>query len=297
MNKVFSVILRIVMMLSFLGIILFVSIAILNNQNISYEAYNYIYNEKSKVQVEAFTELVDANVDLDLSGSDDPNVTLISNCLNQTSLGIDYFLDYLAFEDELSKGEQNNLISQFNSFVNYFNKSRTSLNKYLEVYKLAVEQFGESAIVQYLYEVKLIFIEDYLNCYKSAQILFESLVDCAKNYTFNTCNFTYHDLTFILKFTLAKASINEVFVKNVLPNSSSLVSSFYYYSTVGYLKYSDSQLLTNEDFGDFVMGLNSLNIYRLFSDYDNYINSLSSDFKVIAQETKDFFNINLSKGN
>ena len=289
MNKFFSGLLRIIMLLSFFGIIVFVTIAVINSQDIALLSYNYIVSEKSKIDIDDFNADIKENVVAQIGLTQDPEAILISDALSQVSLGIDHFVDYLAFEQYLTKGEQDKLINDFKDFKNYYDLTNKNLEDYKTAYDRALEDGVGSAADAYLKEVRKLLIYNYKNCYISASQLFDNLVLTVKNYTFKNIDLKYSDLSFIIKDTLAKIAISEAFSENVTDiDSNSNVITFREY-LISFSNYSDLEFITNESFRSFVKGLNSLDVYKLFSDYDNYISGLDEQTKSLAVNTKNFF--------
>lgn len=289
MNKFFSGLLRIIMLLSFFGIIVFVTIAVINSQDIALLSYNYIVSEKSKIDIDDFNVDIKENVVAQIGLTQDPEAILISDALSQVSLGIDHFVDYLAFEQYLTKGEQDKLINDFKDFKNYYDLTNKNLEDYKTAYDRALEDGVGSAADAYLKEVRKLLIYNYKNCYISASQLFDNLVLTVKNYTFKNIDLKYSDLSFIIKDTLAKIAISEAFSENVTDiDSNSNVITFREY-LISFSNYSDLEFITNESFRSFVKGLNSLDVYKLFSDYDNYISGLDEQTKSLAVNTKNFF--------
>ena len=289
MNKFFSGLLRIIMLLSFFGIIVFVTIAVINSQDIALLSYNYIVSEKSKIDIDDFNVDIKENVVAQIGLTQDPEAILISDALSQVSLGIDHFVDYLAFEQYLTKGEQDKLINDFKDFKNYYDLTSKNLEDYNTAYDRALEDGVGSAADAYLKEVRKLLIYNYKNCYISASQLFDNLVLTVKNYTFKNIDLKYSDLSFIIKDTLAKIAISDAFSENVTDiDSNSNVITFREY-LISFSNYSDLEFITNESFRSFVKGLNSLDVYKLFSDYDNYISGLDEQTKSLAVNTKNFF--------
>lgn len=289
MNKFFSGLLRIIMLLSFFGIIVFVTIAVINSQDIALLSYNYIVSEKSKIDIDDFNVDIKENVVAQIGLTQDPEAILISDALSQVSLGIDHFVDYLAFEQYLTKGEQDKLINDFKDFKNYYDLTSKNLEDYNTAYDRALEDGVGSAADAYLKEVRKLLIYNYKNCYISSSQLFDNLVLTVKNYTFKNIDLKYSDLSFIIKDTLAKIAISDAFSENVTDiDSNSNVITFREY-LISFSNYSDLEFITNESFRSFVKGLNSLDVYKLFSDYDNYISGLDEQTKSLAVNTKNFF--------
>ena len=137
MKKFFSALLKIIMVVAFVGILVFVTVAVINSRNIAYEAYNYVYTSKKDIDVNSLVEDIDKNVHLDAGLLGNEYTTFVGDAILQLDDGIDYYLDYLSTDNLITKGEQDRIINSYDSFVVQYNNVLTALDNYKTAYKTA----------------------------------------------------------------------------------------------------------------------------------------------------------------
>ena len=90
MKKFWTVVLKVVMFMSFVGIIVFSCVAVISSNNIVYEAYNYVTIHKSTLGLEELSDRVSANIKSSHGAPDDPYASFLSGIILTTKDSLDY---------------------------------------------------------------------------------------------------------------------------------------------------------------------------------------------------------------
>ena len=137
------------MVISFVGIIVFVAFAVVNNQNISYEAYNYISLSSKSLDFSTFESNVNNNMRTSYAdgnpenGKIDEYAKYINKAISELNKANEHFLNYLAVEKDLTKGEQDKLRELYGNYLSKFDDSKKAYNDYILAYSDADYQFNE----------------------------------------------------------------------------------------------------------------------------------------------------------
>lgn len=295
------------MVVSFIGIFVFIGIAIFNNINISYEAYNYIYSTHNRTDFKSLQNNIYNNVKTTYNGSADDYAGFINGAITELNNGIDFYLDYLAKEDELSKGEQDKLCSLYDKYLNAFTATEKAYNQYKLIYeeiKIKIEEdhnnadYGEANLRAR--DVEL--VREYSNCYKNGSAFFKYLVEVVENHCFNGERYhTYNGLEYMIEVGLVDNAIphvlsdmtiklnNNTFDKKV--RNYDCVDSFYDFLQTK-SKYSQKDTLKNNVLLAFVNNLNSLNVYEWAGNYNEYSQNVPSSLKEKCESAKSFYDSN-----
>ena len=279
MEKFKTLLLKIIMVVSLVGVFLFVGIAIFTNQNISYEAYNYIKHGYQTNNFVALSQNVETNIKIDYGKEKDDYASYINSAIYTLNNGINHFLDYLSIEDSLTKGEQDIMRNLFDEYINSFNICSVACKDYKDAYEYAKYIFennheqSDYAIAN-LRARNVYFIEQYINCFEKGSKLFKNVVEVVNNYSFNSLSsFSYSELYYIVQVGTVDYTLENIkadmriklgdtqFEKKV--RDYDLVDSYYdFYNN--HAKFSDANIL-NTDLREFVDNLNSLKyLYRMF---------------------------------
>ncbi len=294
MKKFFSVLLRIIMLLSFVGILVFVSIAFINSQNTSFEAYNYVYNNKQTLNLDETIENINNNVKIRYGARDDVYASFISVAVSDISEGIDYFLNYLALQDNITRGEQDRIIRSFDNMSNELSIVNNAYNEYMEAYKIAQEQSGAEYAAQNVIAREIYLIDRYIIFYNAESLLLKNIVEIIQDYSME--QISYEGLTYLIKTGLSEGVIREVFVGESQEDrgdiaNNELANTFYEFD-IRSTRFSNKDVVLNESLRTFVEDLNHLNIYSWAGNYDGYIANLTGTTKARAISAKSFFDNN-----
>ncbi len=306
MSKFWSVILKIIIVISILGIIFFVGVAIFRNHNISFEAYNYISRSQEETDFDTLQTNIANNVKVAFEGANDPYANYINSAVTQLNEGIDYFTDYLAHEKELTKGEQDKLINLYDKYISGFYETEGIYEEYIDAYKSAEEKEGDYEGSDYVRTNCIMLaghvVDSYLGCYKNGLEFFKYLTQVVNKYTLdNTGLFSYKAQSYIIKCGIVEYSLNFIKVNmtkkialenyTANPKSNQLVNTYYLY-LANSNKFSNADSVTNTAFKNFKNNLNTLNIFEWAGNYSNYIKTLDDAHKTNASNALTFFNNN-----
>lgn len=318
MSKFLEVLLRIAIVVSFICIIVFVGVAIINNQAIAYESYNYIVSTRDKLSFKSTQSGIAENVykvyKRDNGPSDrDAYANYINTAVIELNYGIDYFVDYLSVEDKLTKGEHDKLVTGYKKYAGSFNKVKEAYNSYLEAYAEAEykdthDPANSGYAIENVNAKSVYLIQTYMTCYKNGSSFFKVLAGIANEYIIPNLSYqTYKAQSHMIKVGFVDYSLDqmEMVLNEKLrnpsypqynPNNNPHARMFLTYNDKTYNSnyFSDKDLLTNSSFKEFTQNLNYLNIYEWAGNYNAYYNSLNDTLKTKAYNAKSFFDSNYS---
>ncbi len=307
MNKFGTVLLKIIMVASFIGAIVFVGIAVINNQNISYEAYNYIYVTSQKTDFDLLKTKVESNFKTEFDGVLDPYASFVSTAIEELNGAISYYLDYLSGVKDTTKGEQDKLISLYNTYVESFKSANNYYNKYVSSYNNAQDLVdgGLDGADYAKVDVKLkslSFVEGYYKCYNKGSDFFKNLFSVVQEKVFGgKTNLDYKRSCYLIEIGLADYSYNTVY-ENMEKKRKDLsyeqnplnienINCFYdFLNKKG--DFDDSLTLINKSFKNFLDNLKKVDVFAWAGDYLNYSSTLPQDKKQAASLAKQFFDDN-----
>ena len=298
MSKFLSALLKIIMVVSFVGIMVFVTVAIINSRDVAFEAYNYVSTNKENLEIEALVSDIDDNVKLGPGILNNEYTSFIGSAVLETSRGIDYFLDYLSSDGDITRGEQDKIIKSFDSVSVEVTNVRNLYNNYLLEYKAAEEQgWGEFATARVKGSEEEL-VEKYVLLFNTEYTLLKNIVEVLQE------NFdlvlSYNSQTYLLKSGLASGGILEVFqngYKQYSPDDSESrleisscqkVDDYYDYLRTC-TQFSNKDVMLNDTLRQFVDDLNQLNIYSFVSNFEGYVENLYGTLRVRAENAKAFF--------
>lgn len=291
MRGFLSVVLRIIMLLAFVGIIVFVAVAIITNQSIAYSSYNYIYSEKQKANFSDFYDNL-GRVKETFGASKDEYTAFLSNAILDVNNGVDYYLSFLSKGKDLTKGDHDRLINDYKKYISSYETSRKLYNDYKTAYTIA-EETNKSGNEQ-----DFIFAKQNLEAKEKDLVLrlveqentginfFRSLVNVVDKYVLKThLNTSYKGEVYILNLGLANLVVKDAFYegnnfretrKNILLSEDYATYKTFRASSVSI---SDKDLITNGILRQFVEDLSYLDGYLWASDYDNYVLKIDNTMK------------------
>lgn len=301
MNKFFTVLLKVILVLSFAGIILIVGVVIVKNNSISYEAYEYISLKKEEEDFPFLKTSIDTNVNLEYAVVGDAYARFLGDATASLEGGIDHFLDYLALEPDLNKGEQDNLISLYSSYFDKFIKLKEVYEDYLEVYKKADnatdEDVDKQAKINDVKTYEIALIKRYIRFYEDGSKLLKDLAAITKKYALGKGGkFSYLDECYMLKVGLSDYVIKDVFfgkdgefLKKRKDLQTLEIKNIYDMFCTRYSNVLEN-VLSSDQFKNFVETLNKIDVYEFAGNYDNYLQTIKGDLKHRVEMARDFFN-------
>ena len=305
MSKFGNILLRIIIVLSFVGIVVFVGIAIFNNQNIAFEAYNYIVATQSSKDFNQLQTNIRNKFKATYDGLSDTYANFIDSAITELNEGIDYFIDYLVFEDKITKGEQDKLTSLYKNYVKSFEATEESYSLYTESYEDAKKKIEEDhEYANYAKELvnkrAVYVVRNYYSCFTNGSDFFKYLTKIVNKYNMdNSGYFSYKGQSYMIKVGLVDYANNFILdnmdkkergqTYETSATANALVNTYYSY-LANAEDYNDSQCLTNNDFREFKNNLNSLDIFEWAGNYENYTATLTEDLKTKSSNALSFFN-------
>ncbi|NCB48129.1 MAG: hypothetical protein EOM55_00640 [Clostridia bacterium] len=287
MKKFWTVMLRIIMVMSFIGAFSFVGIAIVTNQGIEFESYKYIIKKFDETDFSAFESNVKANVKLTYGSSNDKYTDFLANACAELNEGINYFLDFLAIESGLQKGDHNILIDGFNDYLQNFDKANDAYDDYMSAYSKAEDTSGATYACNLVISSEKMFSDAYLKCYKSGSLFFKNLARIVREYSFDNMGLSYSCQNYAIKVGLCDYVALEVFTVtrgNIDINQLKIIFDNF---CLNGDSFGDEDVIINNNFKKFVDILNLLNIYEWAGNYNAYATSLSNASDALW--AKDFF--------
>ena len=305
MKKLWTIILKILVVVSFIGVIVFVTIAVVNNRNITYEGYNYVCLTRDQTDFATLHTNIETKVKNEYGGTSDPYAIYIDDAVKELNGGIDYLLDFLAFQDRLTKGEQDKLVWGYDKYVKAFDETVTAYNSYAAMYdeisRLSGEGKNTSSEKDTLKIRGITLVETYATCYEAGSDFFKELLSLVKSYTLpNNSYTTYAMQTHMIKVGLVDFSLE--FVKTNMEEkrkgesvlevgASENINRFYKFRTSCKTK-SETDAFTNADFKTFTNDLNSLNIFEWAGNFEKYNKTLTAENLNKSTSARIFFNAN-----
>lgn len=301
---------KIVMVISLVGIVVFVGIAVFNNQNISYVAYGYVSSTSNKTDFDGLSLKIQTNVRSVYGGEIDPYATYIDAALKELNEGIDFLVDYLVHEDEITKGDQDKLCDLYAKYVASFDATSKAYDIYKEAYEIAriqVEENNEEAdYAKSNVKTKAAYlVKEYTNCYKKGSEFFKFLVKIVNSYTLDgKTTFSFSAQGYMIKNGFVDYSLefvtdnmnnkinNLAVVSNIRLNTN--INNFFDFSSNS-SAFDDSKIISNTDFKNFVNNLNSLNVYEWAGNFSAYVATLNDELKTKAVSALNFYDSNFKE--
>ena len=319
MRKFFEILLKIIIVVSFVCIIVFVGVAIINNRSIAYEGYNYIVSTRNKTNFSVTQNGISENLRIRFNEMDkDPLGEFINKAGIELNKGIDFFVDYLSLEDNLTKGEQDILVRGYKNYTNSFLNVKEAYISYLEAYKEAEDKYNndyqnsdyavETANAKGLY-----IVTTYIEAYRKGSEFFKDLIKITNKYMLPNLSYqTYKAQSYMIKIGYVDYSLESRFNENGIRidtgiidilnerlrikdfkdynlNNNSSVRAFNRYMITSN-NFADKDYLTNNEFKEFSNNLNDLNIFEWAGNYEVYYKTLSDSLKTKASSSKVFYN-------
>lgn len=298
MKKFSTVVLKIVMFLSFAGIIVFSCIAIISNNNITYEAYNYLTNNKSTLGLSDLKTKVDANIRTYHGAKDDPYAYFLGTLILDTFDTLDYYLDYIALDDMLSKGEQNTLIEDFKACVDIKKKCEDVYSDYMFAYTKAnegVEEYASNLVVFYEKD----FLREYKNLYNCVANLQLDLYKVCKinivkveSYDFQKYIVKTGIASYAVETLYSEENISKLSGERTVIKESSVYKNYNSYSLKS-AYFNNSGMIANSNLQNYVNNLDTLDIFLWAKNYNEYLTTLNNSLREKAFDAKTFFDANL----
>lgn len=291
-----NVLLKIIIVIAFVGIFVVGGILIIKNRNIDSMAYNTI---KIKIKETDFSGLSkDAvNVKDSYDGDDDPYVITVSAMILNTNNAIDFYLDYLAGIKTISRGEQDLLIEKYLAYSAEIANSEKVLEMYETTYETAnVEESARGQVVS----IAGSFVQAYLKAYEAGSDFYKSLVEIVdkhahsgkreynfKEFGLNMCNALADNCVDIIKENMAKR-ISEQSNANLDDILNSSCYSDYLNFIVKSNDYTRNKTYMNIEFDAFLVKCKDVDFVKVVTQKSEYTDTLTDEKQTMAEEIIDF---------
>lgn len=288
MKKFWTVVLRIIMVLSFIGAFTFVGIAVVTNQGIEFESYNYISKKINETDFSEFEANVKSNVKLVYGASRDEYTEFLADASAELNEGVEFFINYLAILSDLQKGDHNTLISGYDDYLQKFSKSKNAYDAYISAYEKAVETSGATYACNLVISSEKVLSNAYVECYESGSSFFKNLVQIVHKYSFGNNGLTYSCQKYLIKVGLSDYVVEQVFTDTRGVIASNQLKIVFDNFCLNGDDFGDEDSVTNSNFKRFVDTLNAHNIYEWAGNYASYVSGLSTASDALW--AKNFFN-------
>ena len=136
-----NVLLKIIIVIAFVGIFVVGGILIIKNRNVDLMAYNTIKIKSEEIKIDELSKNA-LKVKDSYDGALDIYANTVYAMIYNTNLGIDFYLDYLVNIRTISRGEQDMLIEKYLAYGDAVKKAEEAYILYDKTYKEA--DVGES---------------------------------------------------------------------------------------------------------------------------------------------------------
>lgn len=289
MKKFWTVLLRITMIVSLTGILIFAGVAILKNRNIAYEAYDYISTGIERENFDGSLDKFRTNVLYKYGGADDKYMSLVNSAMTKGLAGCKTYLDYMSVLPDVTKGEQDNAEKCFDDFISAYYATLTSYDTYMEAYTNARSQGGSATAVAIMESKEGNLVSTYIICYNKLTSLLLSLHDIVSKYAFEG-EMTFEVQSPVISAGLAQKAITSVFRGTSrdewldIYNTNNQDIKNYENYVHNSQSFSSNQEVASTDFKNFVNNINSLDAYSWAKDYENYTASLIGEKKAKSEK-------------
>jgi len=292
-----NTLLKIIIIIAFVGIFVVAGILFIKNRNIDCMAYNSITIEMKETDFEGLSE--DAQVVREsYGGALDDYSQAIDAMVQNLNMGISFYMDYLVNIKTISRGEQDMLIEKYFAYTNTIDETRTALDLYLENYEKANI---EESIRKNITANNGNYVKTYTIAYSKGSEFFRSLVNIVNKYAHNgKPAYNYHELCLNVIDVLGTNCIETINVNmDRRINTGVGIEDFKqtnacknYITFIKKVEIDDVYGVNNGDsnpeFIKWMLYSSELDLVKLLSQKSEYVDSLNEETKVKANFVLDF---------
>lgn len=293
-----NVLLKIIIVIAFVGIFVVGGILIIKNRNVDLMAYNTIKIKSEEIKIDELSKNA-LKVKDSYDGALDIYANTVYAMIYNTNLGIDFYLDYLVNIRTISRGEQDMLIEKYLAYGDAVKKAEEAYILYDKTYKEA--DVGES-IRKNITANAGTFVITYLDVYKANSEFYKSLVEIINKYSHNGRR-DYNFIEFRLHMINALSDnfvtvIEENMQKRI--NTGSNIGLVDIQNAQCFTDYCDFAIKANQyevsktymtiEFDGFLIKCRELDIVKLITEKSDYVKTLSEEQNVIAADVLAFIN-------
>lgn len=292
-----NTLLKIIIVIAFVGIFVVAGILFIKNRNIDCMAYNSITMEMKETDFEGLSE--DAQVVREsYDGALDDYSQAIDAMVQNLNMAISFYMDYLVNIKTVSRGEQDMLIEKYFAYTDKIDETRTALDLYLENYEKANI---EESIRKNITANNGNYVKTYTTAFGKGSEFFRSLVNIVNKYSYNGKPvYNYHELCLNIADVLGTNCIETINVNmdrrintgvgiedfkqtNACKNYITFIRKVGYDDVYG-LNDGDS----NIEFQKWMLYSGELDLVKLLSQKSEYVDSLDEATKVKAEFVLNF---------
>lgn len=293
-----STVLKVIIIVAFIGIISIIGIVLINNHNVEDKGYKAIISQNNSIDMDLLTQRA-GNVSASYNGSPDEYAVYTTKAFLYLNEGISYYLNYFDNISGMSRNTKDELVKLNEAYIN---QTKIALNK-LDIYlSIASKPSSEITSIEkaQIPALTSAFIKEYVNAYSKGSVFFKELRQSITSLVYG--NNYYKDFTQIsyeITNIYADKSIN--FVKENMEKRSRGENVDSIYNSVNisnflkiYDKVKSSQIITpsneqtNYTYSTFINNYNKINATKFFDDTTTYIAGLNDDLKASANNVKAF---------
>ena len=300
-----NVLLKIIIVIAFVGIFVVGGILIIKNRNVDLMAYNTIKIKSQEIKIDTLSKGA-VEVKDSYEGALDIYASTVDAMIYNTNLGIDFYLDYLVNIRTISRGEQDMLIEKYLAYGDAVAKAQEALDLYNATYKQA--NVGES-IRKNIPASAGTFVLTYLEVYNCSSDFYKSLVDIVNKYSHNgkrEYNFIEFRLHMINALSDNCVSVVEENMQKRI-NTASNTDLVNITSAQCYVDYCNFAIKANQfvsskdymslEFEEFLIQARDIDFVKLVTEKSEYTETLTEEENVKAAAfvnfIKDKFAINV----
>ena len=298
MRKFWTVALRVVLVTSFLGIVLFSAVAIFTNTAYTSNAYNTTTFRQQTTPYTDFYNNIENRLYSSVDETSNPYGSFLNEMMSELNSAIDYYTNYLVVYDKYSKDTNISLKASYDKYANAFSVAKTTYEDYIFWFNDRKSDHEEGSLHYWTVFERNKFatlmesvLSSYLNAFNAGVDFFWNLFYSVKNNYF--CgDLNYEQLAVAIRVSYTSFGTKGVFSEpRVLPSSCTEAKRSA--RVRNYLDiYTESQVFTNNQLNTFVGDLNKIDISRLVNDYNNYYVSASQEIKISIVRANNFINAN-----
>lgn len=298
MKKFLTFILKIVVLLAFVGIIAFGTVAIINTSAKIDSAYNTISSAQEETPYYELGVLMQANVKTSVSGGDDEYITFLNGAMVDLNSAINYYVDYLVMHRDMDKNKQIELKDYYGKYKSLFEQTKRTYNEHVEWYVDRVNDHDPDSVHHWTDVEKLKYITNnqsivssYADCYKAGSDFFWLLCDTTRTITYGSA-LNYKAISDALVVSYADRAVSSVFgVTKKTPSTCAAVTD-YQDIRESFDVFDESDVLTNSSVNTFVSDMNKIDMHRFVNDYDEYLSHSADSLKTHISRAKTFVDNN-----
>ena len=294
-----NVLLKIIIVIAFVGIFVVSGILIIKNRNVDLMAYNTINTKKQEIN---FTKLSDGATKVKdaFEGNTDVYADFVNAAILNTNMSIDFYLDYLVNIRTISRGEQDMLIEKYLEYGKAVEKAQTALDLYNTTYKQAEIAVD---IQKSIVASSGTFVATFIEVYEASSDFYKNLVDIVDKYSHNgNTEYNYVEIRLHMANALADLCVpvvKENMQKRINVNSNNDVADLmttkstldYYNFTVKANEIHSTGQYESVEFEEFFILCRDVDVVDLITQKSEYVKTLSEEQNVKAAQIVTFIKL------